>query len=141
MEENELLRRANHREKEIIREEVRKEIREEVRKEIMKDSGCRTFEQYLERTKAYLELKRGLNFIDITDPEKAKEIRQVIKEIIDKAKVIVRIYSAEKEEEIGDKTCNVFEFNKVRGNVFFGTTSGTVLLKYVFLNFKFKNIW
>ncbi|SEA92497.1 Plasmid recombination enzyme [Oribacterium sp. KHPX15] len=94
-EENELLRKANHRAKE--------EIKEELKKEIVKETGCKTYEQYLDRTRAYVELKRGLNFIDITDSERAKEIKQVIKEVFDKAQKVDKIYSLE-DQELGDNT-------------------------------------
>jgi DNA recombination-dependent growth factor C len=94
-EENELLRKANHRAKE--------EIKEELKKEIVKETGCKTYEQYLDRTRAYVELKRGLNFIDITDSERANEIKKVIKEVFDKAQKVDKIYSLE-DQELGDNT-------------------------------------
>jgi len=102
-EEVKLLRKANHREKEKIKEELKKEI--------IKDSGYNTFEEYSRRANAYDELQKGLDIINISDPERYQEFIKVINEIIVKAHEIDKLYDDEHVQDISDKTYGTIDYN------------------------------
>ncbi len=95
-EEIELLRKANHRKKE--------EIKEEIKQELIKETGCRTFEQLKDKSRVLDNIYRGLDYLDITSPDRADEIKQGINEALEKAREVDRFYSVDRARETDDRT-------------------------------------
>ncbi len=116
LEERDLLRKANHRKEEKIKEE----IQEKLKQELLKGTECRTLEQLRDEAKVLEDIYKGLDYLDITSPDRAEETKQRINEALEKAREIDRFYVAYRErveadksnstEDIGDKN-DIFDYS------------------------------
>lgn len=105
LKEAEQLRRANHRSEQ--------EIRKKLEIEVLKEAKAKSLEEVIERAKAQTELKRGLRFIAASDPERAAEINNGIKEAISKAREI-DLYKAMDEALMNGTKDNEYNLDEVK---------------------------
>jgi len=100
LEERDLLRKANHRKEEKIKEEVQ----EKLKQELLKGTESKTLEQIKRKSMVYDNIYKGIDYLDIVSPDIANETRQCIEEALKKAHEVDRYYAVDRARVTDDKT-------------------------------------